>query len=860
MTFSRASFLIPVLVGAMFALGGCKTNEERAAEYLQSAQNYVQSGDFARAGVEFRNAIRLAPGDARVRLGFAEMLETEGNLPGAYQQYASLIEHDPKNITAITAAARLAAELTDWKTADQQARAGLALKPDDPQLKAVEVGVSYAKAVAARDDAARAKAATAARDLIKQLPRNLMLWRVVINDEMRSQRYDAALGEVDTALKIAPKSRTFLAQRLAILGALHDGPAIEAQLKQMVGMFPDDDAVQQTLLRWYVSQGKIAEAEEYLKGLAAKARPAQRAKADMNLVGFILQYRGHDAALKELDRVIASGEVPVAPAPAMTEDGAEDGADGAKKDPADASTDLTLESFRALKATILFQKGERERGLKMMDAIVKTAPATDETRRIEVTLANMRYMAGDSVGARALVEKVLSEDKGQTEALKLKAGWLIDTGDTDEAISLLRTALEANPNDASAMTLMARAYERSGKPDLVADMLGQAVEASNSAPEESLRYARFLAQQGKEISAETVLIDALRLSPDNLQLLVPLGQIYIETKDWPRAEGVTRRLNEIGSPEARAAARKLTPAILAGRQNLGAAISYLEGLIKDGQGGTDAQIAVIRSFLAEGKVLQAKEAADKLLAEKPDDPARLFVMASVLAATGDVKGAEEGYRKLVAADPTRDRVWVALIQLQRVSGQGAASDATLTQALAAMPDSPALLGLKAADEERAGRIDAAIAIYRKLYDKNPNSVLNANNLASMLSDHRANDPKSLEEAQRIARRLAGTKVPAFADTYGWIAYQRGNPHEARGYLELAAGGLPQNPIVQYHLAEAYKALDEREKARAQFKKVVAMVGPDDTRPFAEAARKALADLKPAGDGDDAVLPADGSGN
>ncbi len=852
MNFFRVAPLIPVFLVATLTLTGCKTNEERAAAYFQSAQTYVQSGDFSRAGVEFRNAIRLAPGDAKVRIGFAEMLESEGNLAGAYQQYASLIEHDPKNFAAISAAARLAAELTDWKTADEQARAGLALKPDDVQLKAVEVAVNYANAVLSRDDAARTKAANTARELIKTLPRNLMLWRVSINDEMRSQRYDAALSEVDTALKFAPKNRTFYAMRLAILGALKDGPAIEAQLKQMVTLFPDDNAAQQTLLRWYVSQGKIQQAEDYLRTLAAAAKPDQRAKADLALVSFILQYRGHDAALTELDRVIASGDVPATPVQAA--------ADDAKADKTDAGTDLTLESFRALKATILFQKGQKDKGLKMMEAIVKNAPPTDETRRIEVTLANMRFLAGDSVGARALVEKVLSEDKGQTEALKLKAGWLIDSGDTDEAISLLRTAVEANPNDTKAMTLMARAYERGGKPDLAGDMLGQAVEASNSAPEESLRYARFLAQQGKAIAAETVLIDALRLSPDNLQLLIPLGQVYVEMKDWPRAQGVTRRLNEIGSPEAKAAAQGLTPAILAGRQNMGAAIAYLEGVIKDGKGGIEAQVTVIRSLLAEGKVLQAKETADKLLAEKPDDPGRRFIVASVQAATGDMKGAEENYRKLVAADPTRDRVWVALIQLQRVSGQIEASNATLTEALKADPASAALRGVKAADDEAAGRIDAALAIYQKLYDENPNSVLNANNLASMLSAYRADDPKLLENAQRIARRLAGTKVPAFADTYGWIAYQRGNPQEALTYLELAAQGMPRSAMVQYHLAETYKALDQSGKATAQFEKMLAMVKPDDTRPFVEAARKTLAALKTSGDGAAAAEPASGSGN
>ena len=74
----------------------------------------------------------------------------------------------------------------------------------------------------------------------------------------------------------------------------------------------------------------------------------------------------------------------------------------------------------------------------------------------------------------------------------MRAGWLIDDDRIDEAIVTLRSALGQTPEDAEAMTLMARAHERAGNRDLMADMLSRAVEASGNAPEETLRYARHL--------------------------------------------------------------------------------------------------------------------------------------------------------------------------------------------------------------------------------------------------------------------------------------------------------------------------------------------------------------------------------
>lgn len=828
----RPALLPAALLISALALAGCKSNKERAEEHLHNAEKFVKTGDYGRANIEFRNAIQLDPSGREARMAFAAMLEKQGNAAAAYGQYASLVEHKPDDVEAITRAALIAAELGDWKAAGQQAKAGLALKSDDTQLQAVQAGVDYATALSNRDAEARAKAAATARDLSAKLPDNLMLRRLIVDNDMREGKYDAARKEIDAALKIAPENRALLAQRLSVLAALKDEPAIEAQLKQMVKLFPGDQAVEGTLLRWYVSRKKLDDAEAYLRQLAKDAKPDDQARADMSLVTFLMQYRGPDKALVELDRIIASGNLPSTPNQAAAED-----KKGGKKA---VGTDLTVESFRALKASIEFQQGKRDTAIQDMKSILDKAPSTDETRRLQVVLAKMLYATGDKVGARAEVEKVLAADGGQVQALTLKAGWLIDSDDTDGAISLLRTALESKSNDIEAMTLMARAYARAGKQDLAGDMLSQAYEASNRAPTEALRYAAFLSQASKDIPAETVLIDALRLNPSNVQLLTSLGQLYVKMKDWPRAQGVVTRLEQIGTPGAAQIAEQLKPAVLAGQQNLGAATEYLQGLVKEGKGGIGAQVAVIRNLLSEGKVPDAKQAADKLLAEKPDDPSRRFIAASVQAATGDSAGAEAVYRDLLKQDPKRDRVWLALIRLMAVTGQQDKVPATIDEAIKAMPDSVPLLQLKASQDERTGKIDDAIAIYQKLYDQNPNSAVNANNLASLLSSYKGDDPKAVEHAYTIARRLSGTKVPPFADTYGWLAFQRGHPQEAESYLETAAAALTRDPMVQYHLAKVYEALKKPEKARAQFQKVVALVTPGDTRPFVQESRKALA--------------------
>ena len=58
----------------------------------------------------------------------------------------------------------------------------------------------------------------------------------------------------------------------------------------------------------------------------------------------------------------------------------------------------------------------------------------------------------------------------------------------------------------------------------------------------------------------------------------------------------------------------------------------------------------------------------------------------------------------------------------------------------------------------------------------PGSVVVANNLASLLADHRT-DRTSHERAYNLALTLRKSQVPHFKDTLGWIHYQRGE-HKA----------------------------------------------------------------------------------
>lgn len=101
----------------------------------------------------------------------------------------------------------------------------------------------------------------------------------------------------------------------------------------------------------------------------------------------------------------------------------------------------------------------------------------------------------------------------------------------------------------------------------------------------------------------------------------------------------------------------------------------------------------------------------------------------------------------------------------------------------------------------------------------PGNLIAANNLASLLLDHRT-DSASLKKAQSLAAFLRKSEIPQFKDTLAWASYQQGDYRTALSLSEQAAAGLPDQAAVRYHLGMSYIATGQLSKASEQLKKAL----------------------------------------
>ena len=790
----RRLTLVALFIMSSALLSACETAEERAQKHFEKGTVLLEEGEVERALVEFRNVFKLNGFHKEARLAYAQVEEQRGNVSAAYGQYLRLVEQDPENLEGRRALARLASDLNNWDEVTRHVTVAEKLAPKDPVVLAVRVGLDYRNALRDDDKTAVELAVKVSETLLVDNPGLPAARRVVIDDLLRRQDWAGALAAIEAGLKQAPGERVLYVQRLAVLEKLGRDDAVEAQLKDLAQRYPNEE-IYRTLVNWYIARDRQEDAEVYLRGrldLGAEAPDAR-----LELVAFLAQHVSRQAALDEIDQFLA-----------------------------DATSNRAL--FRSIRAGLDFDAGNREAAIIEMEDILRDAEPSEETDRIKVALAKMLIRTGNSVGARALAEEVLERDGTQVDALKMKAGWLIEDDRTGDALVALRQALDQKPRDAETMTLMALAHERAGNRDLTGEMLALAVEVSGNAPEESLRYAQFLLQDEKLLSAEDILQDALRLQNTSPVLLSALGNVYVRMEDWPRAQHVIDTLERFGTDQSRKIANELTAQKLAG-QNRDEELQAFLGGLADGGSGLQAAASIIRLRLAQDDVSGALAYTAELLEDNPDNPALRFVQGGLLAIDGKPEKAAATFRELLSDYPQEERVWLALYNLHRSRGEGDVASAVLKEARAAIPQSPNLKWAEAGEAEQNGDIEHAIAIYEDLYAANSNSLVIANNLASLISSYHEDD-ESLQRAYAIARRLRGTKVAAFQDTYGWIAQRLGNHDEAVEYLESAADALLDDPTVQYHLAETYAALERDADALARFRKVAELVQDGRPRP------------------------------
>ena len=364
--------LTVVLFAATLLLSACDSAEERAEAHFQAGMAHLEDGDVERALIEFRNVFKLNGQHKEARLTFARLERERGNIPVAYSQYLRLVEQYPDNLEGQRSLAELALETGNWEDVRRHGSAAAALAPDDLAIKSINNTLAYTDAVRNGDTPSVDFTVHTARGMIETNPELMSARQVVIDHLTRNKDWDSVLAETATALAIAPKQESLYGIRLHALQELNEPAEIENLLRQMTQVFPDDEGVEQLLVQHYIDRDNLDAAEQMLRAevdpQSEDYPPIQR------LIAFLARYRSTDAAIAELDTIIARN-----------------GAD--------------IPKLKTVRATLKFNAGGTQAAIAEMRDLLEDSERTIQTRESEVELARMLFQVGATDEAKALIEK-----------------------------------------------------------------------------------------------------------------------------------------------------------------------------------------------------------------------------------------------------------------------------------------------------------------------------------------------------------------------------------------------------------------------------------------------------------------------
>lgn len=416
--------------------------------------------------------------------------------------------------------------------------------------------------------------------------------------------------------------------------------------------------------------------------------------------------------------------------------------------------------------------------------------------------------------ADKLVSEVLSKDGRNTNALKLRAVIRVDRGQLEAAIADLRQALNDQPRATDLMLLLATAYERSGSIELAEKEYADATRASNYDPNVGLNFVAFLRRRGTAARVEDVLTDLANRNPNNLTILSSLAETKLARRDWPGAQEIGERIRKLGNGGV--IADEILGTALGGQHKYDQSIEAFQNAVAAAPSAVQPMVALVRELVQAKQTDKAISFLQSVLKTNPANAEALVLLGSISLANNAPDQAITSFKTAIEKRPKEVVGYRALADLYLNQKNSDAALKIIRDGLKELPDNVVLHTMLAGVLEVTGDYEGAIAEYEYLLTQQPGSIIVANNLASILTEHRS-DKASLERAQSLVIMLRKSPVPQFKDTLGWVSYRVGDLKTAIPLLEDAAAAMPNVALVRYHLGVSYNAAGQAAKAAEEFK-------------------------------------------
>jgi tetratricopeptide (TPR) repeat protein len=624
----------------MLVFAACsRSPQQREARFMELGKKLLAKKDYARAGLEFRNAIQAAPADAEpyYQLGLTYLGADNRNL--AMGCFRKATELNPKHAAAQLKLADLLTTVNDRAMvadAEKRARAVSTEFPND--VDALNTLAMTELRLGKPEDAAGHL-----EQALERLPGGLESSALLMRARLSQGDVKGAEEALQQCFRKSPQS----AEVALVMGRFylvtHRPQQAEEQLRRAIRIDPKYGAALLDLGMTLFHAGRKDEAGPVFKQVAAL--PAKSYKPVYAI--FLLETGQRDAAIAELERL-------------------------AKQDPGDRTARTRLvkmyltvgrraDAERLLAGVIaknpkdadaLLQRSELSMDAgKYQDAqndlnlVLRYRPESAEPH---VLLARLDEALGRTLNQRQELAEALRLDPALMAARLGLARLLIASKGATAALEILHQAPDSQKRAVPLIVQSNWALMDLGRRDEARKGVAEGLQLART-PELLLQDA-LLKMDGKDYQgARTSLDSVLKQNPEDVRALRALVQLY-GLQNQRAAALRTMREYAARRPNSAPVQNFLGELLLADGQPADARAAFTAAKTAD-PGFRPAQLALARLDVSEGKLESAHRALADLLAGNRNDPELWLYMGWLENMEKDYPQALAYFRKVVDADP-----------------------------------------------------------------------------------------------------------------------------------------------------------------------------------------------------------------
>jgi cellulose synthase operon protein C len=756
------------------ALAGCSTPEEKAKKYYDKGIELLESNP-EKAKLEFQNALQIKRNMTPAIYGLALAAEKQADWKACFAMLNKVIQEDPAHVDANVKIGQLYLAAGNLEQAQKFLDKSKTLAPTNINVMLLDAAMDL-KNKHFSDAVLKANA------VLKQDNKSKEALMILATERFQARDLTKSLEYLDRGLAIEEKNLSMQMFKVEVLKTKGDYSAAVSAYQKAIASYPENYMLRTALAQYYFDNNKKNEAETELKIVMDKQPTLVQPKLDY--LKLVAATKGEMEARLALESMV-------------------------KNNPQDFDLSFYLVDYYDRKA-------EKEASNSLLKQIIVSAGDKPEGLKAKIKVAYRMLQLGKKEEANKLIDEVLSADKGQEEALLLKASIQMDEANFDSATVTLRTLLRDKPESTQGLFMLAKNYELSGSTALADENYVQAMAISKDAPNISIPFAQSLFKRKENTRAEKVLEDSLKRNPTNADVIKFLAQLKITNGDLAGAQELAQHMTGTANENL---SNLIEGAVLLKKNDVAGSLGAFKKAHEAAPKDMQAILAVVNTYVSQKKFTEAQQFLGEVLSKDTGNYGVKLLLAQVDALSGNTEKSFQSYENAIADNPNNIKAYQALATGYFKAQQPEKAVDVIQRGLKALPNSFDLKMMLAEVRMATKSYAEAINVYDDLYKTNPDSMIALNNYVSVVADYET-DKDKMNHAYDLAQKLKKANAAQFLDTLGWVSYRVGKYDEAIEYLKAAEVKAPNYAVFQYHLGKVYLASGDKAKAKVCLEKAL----------------------------------------